>query len=245
MDSPVPVTALNALVFFAVVGASAPCSAIEQVEEGEAYRLNVDEHAPLRLALPEQPTPPKAPALAYVTESNAARLLASKPFAKLIEGAAREAALDPALVHAVIAVESNYNAAAVSPKGALGLMQVLPATARRYGIRNAAKSPADNLRAGTRYLSELMVMFNRRLDLVLAAYNAGEGAVIRYGERIPPYRETQAYVPAVLARYREWREPVPVALGGETAVGMPRPVRIQYMPGTVLDSTRLNVTALR
>jgi soluble lytic murein transglycosylase-like protein len=165
-------------------------------------------------------------------ESSASVRLAGMPFAKLIEGAAREVALDPALVHAVIAVESGYNPTARSPKGALGLMQVMPATALRYGIRNAARSPVANLRAGTLYLSELMQLFDRKLELVLAAYNAGENAVIRYGQRIPPYRETREYVPAVLALYNEWREPVP--LENPVAVA-PTRVRIQYMPGTGLD----------
>jgi soluble lytic murein transglycosylase-like protein len=160
--------------------------------------------------------------------------LAGMPFAKLIEGAAREASLDPALVHAVISVESGYNPAARSPKGALGLMQVLPATALRYGIRNAARSPAANLRAGTLYLSDLMVMFDQRLELVLAAYNAGEAAVLRYGQRIPPFRETQHYVPAVLARYLEWREPPPRI--EKVIPPAPARTRITYMPGTLLES---------
>ena len=162
------------------------------------------------------------------------------PFAKLIEGAAREASLDPALVHAVISVESGYNPAARSPKGALGLMQVLPATALRYGIRNAARSPAANLRAGTLYLSDLMVMFDQRLELVLAAYNAGEAAVLRYGQRIPPFRETQHYVPAVLARYLEWREPPPRV--EKVIPPAPARTRITYMPGTLLESGSLNPT---
>lgn len=155
-----------------------------------------------------------------------ARQLAIQRFAGLIEEASRNAALDPALVHAVIAIESGYNPAARSVKGAIGLMQVLPATAARYGVADPAISPQENLRAGTRYLSYLMALFDNRIELVLAAYNAGEFAVQRHGYRIPPFRETQNYVPAVLARYHQLRAqepPVPAVAG------------IQYMPGTTLE----------
>ncbi|HNH35744.1 MAG TPA: lytic transglycosylase domain-containing protein, partial [Rhodocyclaceae bacterium] len=128
--------------------------------------------------------------------------MADKPFSREVEVFSREAKVDPALVHAIIHVESRHRQNAVSPKGALGLMQVMPATAQRYGVRTAAKSADENLKAGTRYLKDLMDMFDGKLDLVLAAYNAGEGAVMRY-KAIPPYKETRAYVPAVLAKYEE------------------------------------------
>lgn len=152
------------------------------------------------------------------------RRFANQRFSVLIETAARNAALDPALVHAVIAVESGYNPEARSAKGAIGLMQVLPETASRYGVTDPASSPEANLLAGTRYLRYLMRLFDDRLELVLAAYNAGEHAVLRHGNRIPPYRETQKYVPAVMARYLEWREPAPPAAPAWTG--------IRYMPGT-------------
>ena len=126
--------------------------------------------------------------------------LSQRPFHKTIMEAAHQAGIDPALVHAVIGVESAYNARAVSPKGAMGLMQVIPGTGRRYGI-NDLLNPNANVRAGTQYLSHLMTMFNGDLKLVLAAYNAGEYAVLRHGSRIPPYRETRAYVPRVLGIY--------------------------------------------
>lgn len=124
----------------------------------------------------------------------------------------------------MILVESGYNPAARSPKGAIGLMQVLPETAARYGVPDPAHSPEANLRAGTRYLSDLMQQFAGQLDLVLAAYNAGENAVLRYGHRIPPYQETRVYVPAVSSKYREWREPPPTL-----------PSRFEYPPGTFFD----------
>ena len=150
--------------------------------------------------------------------------LAERRFAIIIDDAAWKASLDPALVHAVISVESGYNPSARSPKGAVGLMQVLPETAMRYGIADPAVSPEANLSAGTRYLSYLMTLFDNRIELVLAAYNAGENAVLRHGHRIPPFRETQNYVPAVLAKYREWREPETPAV----------PTLNHYMHGTTL-----------
>ena len=126
--------------------------------------------------------------------------LASKRFHAEISKAAHHAGLDPALVHAVIGVESAYREQAVSSKGAVGLMQVMPATGRRYGVDDLTL-PSQNIRAGTRYLSDLMRMFGGDLKLVLAAYNAGENAVIRNGWRVPPYPETARYVPRVLNVY--------------------------------------------
>jgi soluble lytic murein transglycosylase-like protein len=161
----------------------------------------------------------------------AAAQVEARPFARQIEQAARDAGLDPVLVHAVIDAESRYNPVARSPKGALGLMQVLPETAARYGVAHALLPIEGNLKAGTRYLRDLMALFENRLDLALAAYNAGENAVLRHGKRIPPYRETLQYVPAVLDRYRAWREP--------DAAVRAEPSRIEYLPGTLLGSARL------
>jgi hypothetical protein len=112
--------------------------------------------------------------------------------------------LDPQLVSALIYVESRGQAHARSPKGALGLMQIMPGTGKRYGVSKPASllDPAINVDAGVHYLRDLMSMFPGRLDLTLAAYNAGEGAVIRHGNRIPPYAETQTYVRKILERYR-------------------------------------------
>lgn len=112
--------------------------------------------------------------------------------------------IDPALVHAVIRAESNYNPVAVSSKGARGLMQLMPDTARRYGVSDAF-DPEQNIRAGVRHLAMLMGRFGNDLRLVLAAYNAGEGAVAAYGNRIPPYRETLQYVPRVLEYYSRYQ----------------------------------------
>lgn len=135
--------------------------------------------------------------------------LANQPFSREIALAAAAASLDPALVHAVIFVESHYRQNAVSPKGAIGLMQVLPDTAARYGVKDPSRSAKVNIKAGTLYLRDLLRMFDNRMDLALAAYNAGEGAVLRYSGKIPPYRETQLYVRAVLAKYNEWQTDQP------------------------------------
>lgn len=114
---------------------------------------------------------------------------------------AAEHNLAPELLHAVIQVESGYNANAVSPKGAVGLMQLMPATARRLGVTDR-RDPLANLQGGARYLRNLIGLFNGDLQLALAAYNAGEAAVQRHARNIPPYAETIAYVKAVLRRYQ-------------------------------------------
>ena len=116
----------------------------------------------------------------------------------LIEHYARVHQVTPELVAAVIGVESGFNPRAVSRKGALGAMQLMPATAARYGVTNAA-DPAQNIDAGVRHLKDLLNEHQGNVALALAAYNAGQGAVARHGGRIPPYRETMLYVPAVLA----------------------------------------------
>lgn len=132
---------------------------------------------------------------------------AAKPH---LEAAALAQSLDPALVIAVAAAESAFNEKAVSRKGALGLMQVMPATAERYGIaarpasegEHAAMEPKVNAQIGSRYLADLLRMFDGDKELALAAYNAGEGAVMKYGRQIPPYPETQQYVAKVMRLYR-------------------------------------------
>ena len=109
--------------------------------------------------------------------------------------------IDPYLVFLVIEQESHFHPRAVSPKGARGLMQLMPGTAARYGVRRPF-DPHENIRGGTQYLKELMGMFGGRVDLVLASYNAGEGAVVRFGRKVPPYRETQDYVRRISKRYK-------------------------------------------
>lgn len=119
----------------------------------------------------------------------------------LVEQTARAYGLESALLHAVIHAESSYNAKAVSKQGAQGLMQLMPGTARRYEVADAF-DPAQNVRGGARYLRDLLEIFHDDLRLVLAAYNAGEYAVIRHGYRVPPLKATVAYVTRVLELYR-------------------------------------------
>lgn len=124
--------------------------------------------------------------------------------APLVERVAREYDLDVALLHAIITVESGYNPQAKSPAGAIGLMQLMPDTAARYAVKNIW-DPLENLHGGARYLRFLLGMFKNNLDLALAAYNAGENAVVQAGYKIPNYAETKAYVPSVLTQYDRYR----------------------------------------
>jgi hypothetical protein len=126
----------------------------------------------------------------------------SEPVNEMVDELSAQHGVDPLLVHAVIHCESAYNRLAVSPKGAEGLMQLIPDTARRYGVKNSFDS-RQNIEGGVRYLSELQGRYDD-LRLVLAAYNAGEGAVDRY-RGIPPYAETQEYVYKVGKRFGDLR----------------------------------------
>jgi soluble lytic murein transglycosylase-like protein len=108
--------------------------------------------------------------------------------------------VDPYLIFCVMEQESHFNAGAVSPVGARGLMQLMPGTAARFGV-SRIHDPAQNIAGGTRFLKQLLGRFNGRVELVLASYNAGEGAVIKYGHRVPPYRETRNYVRRISDRY--------------------------------------------
>jgi soluble lytic murein transglycosylase-like protein len=121
-----------------------------------------------------------------------------------IRSAAVDNGVDPGLVTAVIAAESNFDPRALSPKGAQGLMQLMPATADDLGVRDVW-NPDDNIRGGTAHLARLLGKYDDDASLALAAYNAGEGTVDRHGG-VPPFRETQQYVSRVLGYYRSYRE---------------------------------------
>jgi membrane-bound lytic murein transglycosylase MltF len=121
----------------------------------------------------------------------------------LIQKAAQKHAIDPALIQAVIKQESAYNRFAVSNAGAQGLMQLMPATAKRFKVKNAF-IPAQNINAGSQYLAWLLKRFNGNVRFALAGYNAGEGKVDRY-KGIPPYRETRRYVKKVMRYYRQFK----------------------------------------
>ena len=165
----------------------------------------------------------KDSARAVVVPGAAPKLIAFfeiSPSFKQVKHHLREASraqdIDYELLKALIATESGFDARAVSPKGAVGLMQVMPATAQRYGVTGDVKvavgtklaDPRTNLQAGTRYLRYLLDLFPGRLDLALAAYNAGEGAVQRAGNQIPKYRETQDYVATVMQLSKEQRQAI-------------------------------------
>ena len=121
-------------------------------------------------------------------------------FNDLIAKAAAKHQMDPKLLHAVIQAESAYNPNAVSSAGAVGLMQLMPDTARRYGVTDR-RDAEQNVDGGTRYLKDLLSMFNSNLKLAVAGYNAGEGAVMKFNNTVPPYPETQNYVQHVLRLY--------------------------------------------
>ncbi|MDP2404427.1 MAG: lytic transglycosylase domain-containing protein [Methylotenera sp.] len=125
------------------------------------------------------------------------------PYSTEVISAADETSIEPALIHAVITVESRHNPRARSKKGAYGLMQLMPATANRFKVLDK-HDPKQNILAGAKYLRELLNLFNGDLMLALAAYNAGPGAVQKYRGQIPPYRETMDYVPKVLKLYRQY-----------------------------------------
>jgi soluble lytic murein transglycosylase-like protein len=163
-----------------------------------------------------------------------------------VSEAAREHGIELALLQALIAAESGFDPAAVSPKGAIGLMQVMPATAERYGVSADARAPIEtklkdprtNLRTGARYLRDLLGMFPGRLELALAAYNAGEGAVQRAGQRIPNFPETQNYVRTVMQLYTMLK-PAPAAEAAPPG-STPRRVRME-LPGPAGAAARRNM----
>ena len=149
--------------------------------------------------VPEKVIPSTVPSAA-----NQARPASGANVSELVASIATRHDVEPLLVDSVIRAESNYNPYAISPKGALGLMQLIPATARRFGV-NDTFAPEQNIEGGVRYLKYLMKLYNGDERLALAAYNAGEGAVAKY-KGIPPYKETQNYVYQVGKRLGQSRE---------------------------------------
>lgn len=172
------------------------------------------------------------------------------PSYKAVKHLLREASLthgiDYELLQALIATESGFNTQAVSPKGAVGLMQLIPPTAERYGVRADKTSPIQkkltdpqtNIRAGSRYLSDLIHLFPGQLELALAAYNAGEGAVQRAGNKIPNYPETKNYVKTVMQLYQNLKPP------GSGTTSVAGRVRMEMMGGTSGRSNMLPSTAM-
>lgn len=200
--------ALRALIALLLCGPAAPAGA-------DIWGF-VDEHGVAHLARYQvdpryylfRKEPPAAEEIAAMPAPNLPPPVVNpalrRQFAALVAAIALENGLDAALLHAVITVESAYNPNARSPKGAAGLMQLMPDTAARYAVKDIW-NPRDNLRGGARYLRDLLALFGNDLALALAAYNAGEGAVIGAGKRVPAFAETLDYVPRVLAHYEHYR----------------------------------------
>jgi len=162
--------------------------------DGKVYYTDQPEHKKYKLIIRSKPKGYQA--------SFKHLKMNKKKYTPLIEEAATKHGIDPKLVHAVIYAESAYNATATSSAGAVGLMQLMPATAQQYGALNR-KDPKQNIFAGTRYLKYLLGLFKNDVSLSIAAYNAGENAVKKYDNQVPPYPETQKYVKEVLRLYQE------------------------------------------
>lgn len=165
-------------------------------------------------------------------DSNSEALGSDASVPDIVEATARKYDVDPLLVHSVIQVESGYNPYAMSPKGAQGLMQLMPGTARRFGVSNSF-DVRENIEGGVRYLKYLSSIFDD-MRLALAAYNAGEGAVWKYNNRIPPYKETEEYVAKVGRRYgqakraAERNKPDPPAQTAKVVSSEPIYAPVQY-----------------
>ena len=172
-------------------------------DDGSVSLSNVptDERYSVLIAAPKQAV---APAPAFAVRKGKSNLARKAGYDQIVDEVSRTYGVESALIHAVISVESRYNPKAVSRKGAAGLMQLMPQTAKRYGVADAF-DPLQNLDGGAQYLRDLLRMFNNNTSLALAAYNAGENAVMKHGNRIPPYRETLNYVPQVLNFYQRYQ----------------------------------------
>ncbi|MEO8642993.1 lytic transglycosylase domain-containing protein [Pseudomonas sp.] len=151
---------------------------------GRTYERVIHEPESVRVSMDQQP-----------------QMIARQPYAELVSAAATANQLPAALLHAVIQAESAYDSGARSPKGAGGLMQLMPDTARELGVKNVY-DPKANIQGGAKYLKRLMTLFDNDISLAVAAYNAGPQAVLSRGGVIPPFAETQRYVPSVLRQYR-------------------------------------------
>lgn len=152
------------------------------------------------IALANQPAPVADIVAEMVAAGNRVWSTGNSKVDGLIRLYGKQYGVDPFLIYCTMAQESSFSANATSPKGAQGLMQLMPGTAARYGVTNPYDM-AQSIKGGTRYLKDLLKMFNGRVDLALAGYNAGEGAVMKYGNSIPPYTETRNYVKLILKRY--------------------------------------------
>jgi hypothetical protein len=201
---------------------------------GESFDTSNGVATPREVAVPSKST---SKLLAYFDISPSFRQVKHH-----LREASREHGVEFELLQALIATESGFDPTAISPKGAVGLMQIMPATAERYGVKGDLKAPVTqklfdprtNIRTGSRYLRDLLRMFPGQLELALAAYNAGEGAVQRAGNRIPNYRETQNYVKTVMQLYTMLKPPAVLATTGRP----PARVRMELPAPTPLTARR-------
>jgi soluble lytic murein transglycosylase-like protein len=137
--------------------------------------------------------------ISFLTQSLYPNSQLKAQFDDLVRNIAQKYRVEHALIHSIIRAESNYDRFAVSPKGALGLMQLMPETAIQYGVKNVF-NPRENIEGGVKYLKDLIKLYNGKTDLVLAAYNAGQEAVKKY-KGIPPYKETRNYISKIMNRF--------------------------------------------
>ncbi len=220
---------LTGMALLAAAAGMAPAGAAERVSTTVRADVRTGRLVRSTVAAPVQATLKPMPAREVSGKAGQAEARTTD-FDGIVEEAARSQSVDPLLVHSVIRVESNYNPVAVSPKGAAGLMQLIPETARRFGASNRF-NVRENIMAGVKYLKYLQEMFKDN-RLALAAYNAGEGAVQRYKD-IPPYRETADYVQKVGTRYGEARrkqqKKESAAKAAEVAAAGPKPEPLRQL----------------
>ena len=214
---------------------------LREQSEPEPYRVQPLNHPEASALAAEEPAvapppPPPPPRMLVYFEG----LPSYKSVQHLLREASTKHGIDYALLQALIATESGFDSRAVSPKGAVGLMQLIPPTAERYGVKagkNASiemklTDPVVNIRAGASYLSDLIKMFPGQIELALAAYNAGEGAVQRAGNKIPNYPETKNYVKTVMQLYGVLKPPSIKAQSVANGV-LPGRVRVEMTGGSV------------
>ncbi len=187
-------TSIRFLSGFLAALAGMGCALLPSAQAADRITAHLDSRGRVVFVNQEwnPPTPKQAPAASGQARTADRPNLGSSDLDRVIQRSASRHQVDPDLVRAIVRVESNYNPYAVSSRGAQGLMQLIPATARRFGVRDAF-DPSANLEGGIRYLKHLMELYDGDLELVLAAYNAGENAVRRYNG-VPPFRETRNYL---------------------------------------------------
>ena len=196
--------AITALALVAVASPAMADIFMMKDERGVVHFTNIPPSDKRFKMVRKESSTPALTAAAGLPQISMPREESIRRYSPLVERASRDHGVDVALVHAVISAESGYNPGAISRAGAKGLMQLMPDTARRFGVQDIM-DPAQNIHGGVKYLRQLLTMFNGNLELTLAAYNAGENAVIRNGNRIPQYAETVNYVPKVLDFYRKFQ----------------------------------------